>query len=70
MINLLSWNESGLSIDLSGWLIGSFAQQSGKAFNELLLNVKNIVTYETFSPKCYYDIKWYYFDNAVGVIWK
>ena len=62
--NLQSENESGLSIDLSGCLIGSFTQQSGKAFNELPLNVKNIDKYETFSAKCYS----YYFDKAIAHI--
>ena len=62
--NLWSENKSGLSIYLSGCVIGSFAQQSGKAFNELPLNVKNIVKYETFSAKCYS----YYFDKAIARI--
>ena len=62
--NLRSENESGLSIDLSGCVIGSFAQQSGNAFNELPMNVKNIVKYETFSAKCYS----YYFDKAIARI--
>ena len=60
--NLRSENESALSIDLSGCLDGSFTQQSGKAFNEMSLNVKNIVKYETFSAKCYA----YYFDKAIA----
>ena len=47
--NLRSENESGLSVDLSDCFEGSFAQQAGKTFNELPLNVKNIENYEMFS---------------------
>ena len=39
---LLNVNEFELSVDISGCFEGSFAQQAGKAFNELPLNVKNI----------------------------